>query len=148
MSEQTLFTRALELSPAQRGPFLDEACRADPDLRRRLEHLLRLHSQAGDFLESGPDDTVMPSPPSIVEAPGSEVGPYKLLEQIGEGGMGIVYLAEQQQPVQRRVALKVIKPGMDTREVLSRFEAERHALSLMDHPNIARVVDAGTTASG
>src|SRR5260370_34782519 len=87
-------------------------------------------------------------PPARVEQPGSFIGPYKLLEQIGEGGMGVVYLADQQSPVRRRVALKIIKPGMDTRQVIARFEAERQALELMDHPNIARVLDAGATDSG
>ena len=84
----------------------------------------------------------------IAERPGTVIGPYKLLEQIGEGGMGLVFVAEQQQPVRRKVALKVIKPGMDTRQVIARFEAERQALALMDHPNIAKVLDAGTTDSG
>ncbi len=84
----------------------------------------------------------------IREAPGTVIGPYKLLEQIGEGGMGIVYMAEQTQPVRRKVALKIIKPGMDTRQVIARFEAERQALALMDHPNIARVLDAGATEAG
>ncbi len=86
--------------------------------------------------------------PPLTEAPGTVIGPYKLLQQIGEGGMGVVYMAEQTEPVERRVALKIIKPGMDTRQVIARFEAERHALALMDHPNIARVVDAGTTETG
>src|SRR5207253_6497887 len=85
---------------------------------------------------------------SITERPGSVIGPYKLMEQIGEGGMGLVFVAEQQHPVRRKVAVKVIKPGMDTREVIARFEAERQALALMDHPNIARVFDAGSTESG
>ena len=84
----------------------------------------------------------------VQEGPGSVIGPYKLLEQIGEGGFGVVYMAEQQQPVRRKVALKVIKPGMDTRQVIARFEAERQALALMDHANIAKVLDAGATDSG
>ena len=88
------------------------------------------------------------SPTRRAEAPGTLIGPYKLLEQIGEGGMGVVYMAEQQSPVRRRVALKIIKPGMDTRQVIARFEAERQALALMDHPNIAQVLDAGATESG
>ena len=90
------------------------------------------------------------SPPSMLpeigEQPGTIIGPYKLLEQIGEGGFGVVFMAEQQQPVRRKVALKIIKPGMDTRQVIARFEAERQALALMDHPNIARVLDGGETA--
>ena len=84
----------------------------------------------------------------VTEQPGDSIGPYKLLQQIGEGGMGVVYMAEQTEPVERRVALKIIKPGMDTRQVIARFEAERQALAMMDHPNIAKVLDAGTTDTG
>ena len=105
-------------------------------------------SAAGEFLESpapGPASTIDYAP--ISEKPGSMIGPYKLKEQIGEGGFGLVFVAEQQEPVKRKVALKVIKPGMDTREVMARFTAERQALALMDHPNIARVLDAGATES-
>src|SRR5262249_22703548 len=90
----------------------------------------------------------IPPAPAPIEGPGTRIGPYKLLQQIGEGGMGLVYLAEQEEPVRRKVALKIIKPGMDSRHVLARFQAERQALALMDHPNIARVLDAGTTANG
>ena len=86
--------------------------------------------------------------PPIAERPGTQIGPYKLLEQIGEGGMGVVYMAVQKEPVRRKVALKIIKPGMDTREVIARFEAERQALALMDHPNIAKVFDGGVTDTG
>ena len=104
---------------------------------------------AGDFMNRPAaaglgHDLACPDP----EGPGTRIGPYKLLEQIGEGGMGVVYMAEQQQPVRRKVALKIIKPGMDTRQVVARFEAERQALAVMDHPNIARVFDAGTTEAG
>ncbi len=86
-----------------------------------------------------------PADPPLAERPGTVIGPYKLLQQIGEGGMGVVFMAEQTEPIQRTVALKIIKPGMDTRQVIARFEAERQALAMMDHPNIARVIDAGTT---
>src|SRR5207248_4411968 len=86
--------------------------------------------------------------PPLVERPGTVIGPYRLMEQIGEGGMGLVFVAEQEEPVRRKVALKVIKPGMDSRQVIARFEAERQALALMDHPNIAKVLDAGATESG
>ena len=86
--------------------------------------------------------------PPIAEGPGTTIGRYKLLEEIAEGGMGVVYMAEQREPVRRKVALKIIKPGMDTREVIARFEAERQALAMMDHPNIAKVFDAGETESG
>src|SRR6185369_3968813 len=108
----------------------------------RVETLLRAHDAAGGFLQS----TVAVEPPH--EGPGTIIGRYKLLQQIGEGGFGVVYMAEQLEPVRRKVALKIIKAGMDTKEVVARFESERHALALMDHPNIARVLDAGSTTSG
>src|SRR6476660_3568452 len=131
-----------------RARYLDEACGGDLELRRRVERLLRAVSEAGSFLETPAQD---PSPtvdqPSV-ESPDTGIGPYKLLQQIGEGGMGVVWMAEQTRPVQRKVALKVIKPGLDSRQVIARFEAERQALALMDHVNIARVLDAGTTESG
>src|SRR5262249_30740668 len=114
-----------------------------------VEALLEVHARAGSFLASpvpAPDATVDEQP--VREGPGSVIGPYKLLEQIGEGGFGVVYMAEQHQPVRRKVALKVLKPGMDTRQVIARFEAERQALAIMDHPNIAKVHDGGATPSG
>src|SRR4051812_9682190 len=95
---------------------------------------------------AGPPETSIYRP--IAEGPGARIGPYKLLQEIGEGGFGVVYMAEQQEPVRRKVALKIIKPGMDSKEVIARFESERQALALMDHPNIARVLDAGATESG
>jgi serine/threonine protein kinase len=109
---------------------------------------LEAHQEAGSFLESPAAGLVATIDEPVTERPGTVIGPYKLLEQIGEGGFGLVFVAEQQQSIRRKVALKVIKPGMDTRAVIARFEAERQALALMDHPNIARVLDAGTTASG
>ena len=118
-------------------------------MRARIERLLKAHEPADSFLERGPavlDATDDYEP--IAERPGTAIGPYKLMEQIGEGGMGLVFVAEQQHPVRRKVALKIIKPGMDSRDVIARFEAERQALALMDHPHIAKVLDAGTTASG
>ena len=119
------------------------------ELRHEVESLLRAHDASGSFLGNLPSqsDATEDFEP-IPERPGTVIGPYKLMEQIGEGGMGLVFVAEQQQPVRRKVALKIIKPGMDTREVIARFEAERQALALMDHPNIAKVFDAGTTDSG
>jgi len=145
-----LFTEALRLAESERGNYLSVACGGNEELRRRVEKLLRAFNNAGDFL--GQPAAGMPSPngeavPPIEEA-GSRVGRYKLLQQIGEGGCGVVFMAEQQEPVRRTVAFKVIKPGMDTKTVIARFEAERQALALMDHPNIAHVFDAGTTASG
>jgi serine/threonine protein kinase len=149
VQEQSIFIEALEKEdPAERAAFLDRACAADPALRQRLERLLQRHERAGSFLEApAPGPTAAEEcPPG--EGPGTVIGPYKLLEQIGEGGFGIVFMAEQHRPVRRKVALKVLKPGMDTRQVVARFEAERQALALMDHPNIARIFDGGETASG
>src|SRR4029077_19948147 len=117
----------------------------DAALRRRVEELLKAHDQPDSFLDA-PAATL--DVPPITEGPGTLIGPYKLLEQIGEGGFGIVFMAEQQQPVRRKVALKVLKPGMDSRQVIARFEQERQALALMDHPHIAKVLDAGATDSG
>jgi serine/threonine protein kinase/tetratricopeptide (TPR) repeat protein len=156
MSERAIFEAALDRSdPAERASYLDEACGGDAEMRRRVEELLRAHALSGSFLdrpamsegeatESGPG----PAPTQLPEGAESRIGPYKLLQQIGEGGMGTVYMAEQEKPVRRRVALKIIKRGMDCDQVVARFEAERQALALMDHPNIARVLDGGTTESG
>jgi serine/threonine protein kinase/tetratricopeptide (TPR) repeat protein len=147
-----LFLQALELaSPAERQQYLDGACGSDPALRAEVESLLEASARAGSFLASPAAAahlvaTVDELP--VVERPGTVIGPYKLLEQIGEGGFGIVFMAEQTQPVRRKVALKVLKPGMDTAQVTARFEAERQALALMDHPNIAQVFDGGETAGG
>jgi tetratricopeptide (TPR) repeat protein/serine/threonine protein kinase len=142
---KAIFFEAVEMqSAAERAAFLAKACGDDAVLRARVEALLRAHDQAGQFL--GGQSPTIDQP--LNERPGTQIGPYKLLQQIGEGGMGVVYMAEQIEPVKRRVALKIIKPGMDTRQVIARFEAERQALSLMDHPNIAKVLDAGTTESG
>jgi WD40 repeat protein/serine/threonine protein kinase len=147
MREQSIFIEAVEKeSPGERTAFLDQACAGDPALRQRIERLLERHQQADSFLESPGVGLPATRDGTSGEQLGSMIGPYKLLEQIGEGGFGVVYMAEQTRPVRRRVALKVIKPGMDTRQVIARFEAERQALALMDHPNIARVLDAGATA--
>ncbi|MEX2138933.1 MAG: serine/threonine-protein kinase, partial [Pirellulales bacterium] len=127
----------------QRRAYLDQACGDNTELRRRVEELLDVAADASDFLESPPVSPLAGDESPIDEGPGSVIGPYKLLQQIGEGGFGVVFMAEQTQPVQRKVALKIIKPGMDTRQVIARFEAERQALALMDHPNIAKVFDAG-----
>jgi WD40 repeat protein/serine/threonine protein kinase len=145
-----VFLRAIELTSAQeRRDFIDSACGDDAGLRAQLLALLRAHEAAGDFLAApARPPTVMLNGRPLAEGPGTLIGPYKLLEQIGEGGMGVVYMAEQTQPVRRKVALKIIKPGMDTKQVIARFEAERQALALMDHANIAKVLDAGTTQGG
>ena len=148
MNEQTIFTAVLDLDPTERAAFLDSACESNYQLRERVEKLLQFHADAGDILNRPGGAIGLTIDQPIAEQPGIVIGPYKLLEQIGEGGFGVVFMAEQQRPVRRRVALKVIKPGMDTRQVIARFEAERQALALMDHPNIARVLDAGATESG
>ena len=150
-SEEALFDAVLALPLEKRAAYLDQACGDNAALRQRLEKLLRSHEMAGAFLDTapaaGPQGTVVvASLPT--EKPGDVIGRYKIREQIGEGGCGVVYVAEQTEPVRRRVALKVIKLGMDTRSVIARFEAERQALAMMDHPNIAKVLDAGATETG
>lgn len=140
-----IFWEALQLSSdEERQAYLDRACGGDQELRRLVEKLLRAQHKAAFFLE----EPFAPGDAPVHEGPGTVIGPYKLLEQIGEGGFGVVFMAEQTQPVQRLVALKIIKPGMDSRQVIARFEQERQALALMDHPNIAKVLDAGTIADG
>jgi non-specific serine/threonine protein kinase/serine/threonine-protein kinase len=152
MRERSIFMEALDFDePCDRSAYILRACGGDDRLRARVEALLRRHQSEDERML----DRVAPVLPSVtediprpLEEPGTSIGPYKLLEPIGEGGMGVVYMAEQTMPVRRKVALKIIKPGMDTRQVIARFEAERQALALMDHPNIARVLDAGATESG
>ncbi len=152
-----IFLKALDLSsPREREVFLTEACGSDESLRREVEAMLQAHAAADSFLEkpaAALDLTVdaVPGRPEVrvaAESPGTRIGPYKLLQQLGEGGMGVVFLAEQQEPVRRMVALKIIKQGMDSAQIVARFESERQALAVMDHPNIARVLDAGTTDTG
>jgi serine/threonine protein kinase/uncharacterized protein HemY len=168
---QTVFAAAIEQpTPAGRAGVLDQACGNDVELRRRVEALLGAHDAPAGFLEApvcepvgidwrdgehaeNANGTCPPGDGTLVRLAATEgarcqIGPYKLLQPIGEGGMGTVFMAEQTKPVQRKVALKIIKPGMDSRHVIARFEAERQALALMDHPNIAKVLDAGTTDSG
>ncbi|MGA2557382.1 MAG: protein kinase, partial [Verrucomicrobiota bacterium] len=155
--EDALFALALEKPADKRPAFLDAVCEGDPALRQRLEALLAAHDARDPFLE--PEAPKPKSQPvktieaGVTENPaddavGRMVGHYKLLEKLGEGGCGAVYVAEQTAPVRRRVALKVIKLGMDTKAVIARFEAERQALAMMDHPNIARVFDGGATDTG
>src|SRR5262245_9494802 len=147
---ESIFLAALDKrSPKERAEYLNAACGDDAELRRHVERMLAAHPRAEGFLNgAAPGIAATIDEPSITERPGTMIGPYKLMEQIGEGGFGLVFVAEQQQPVRRKVALKIIKPGMDSREVIARFEAERQALALMDHPNIAQVHDAGTTETG
>lgn len=145
-----IFAKALEQPTTQgREDYLDLACKGDADLRSRLEMLLQAHEEAGDFLESPVLGTCMEQENlALTEGPGTVIGNYKLLERIGEGGMAVVYMAEQERPIHRKVALKIIKLGMDTRSMIARFEAERQALAIMDHPHIAKVYDAGATDAG
>jgi len=149
-NREEIFNGALEITdPKQRTAYLDEACQADQELRARIEALLKAHEKAGSFLRMpGAAAGVTLESPHAIEGPGTRIGRYELLELIGEGGMGLVYLAEQKTPVKRRVAFKIVKPGMDSKQVVARFEAERQALALLDHPNIAQVFDAGTTETG
>jgi serine/threonine protein kinase len=158
MGEEVLFAAVLERTFAdERQAFLDEACADDVGLRERIERLLVAHQRSNGILDQ---PVALPELPDVTaERRGNSVPPvgragtlvagrYKLLEEIGEGGMGTVWLAEQTRPVHRKVALKIIKPGMDCRRVIARFEAERQVLAMMDHPNIAKVLDAGTTRAG
>jgi eukaryotic-like serine/threonine-protein kinase len=148
LPEESILLQALEIaSAAERAAYLDLACGDNRHLRAEVEALLRAHAQSGDLLDLPEKLAVTVDEPSR-ERPGTVIGPYKLLQQIGEGGMGTVFMAEQTHPVQRKVALKVIKAGMDSRQVIARFEAERQALAMMDHVNIARVFDGGTTENG
>jgi len=147
---ETIYNTARrKLSGAERSAYLDNACGNDAALRARVEALLKADDQAGSFLEAPAlDVTVTFDESPLTEGPGTIIGPYKLLEKIGEGGMAYVYMAEQERPLRRRVALKIIKLGMDTKQVIARFEVERQALAVMDHPNIAKVFDAGATETG
>jgi len=141
-----LFVAALMTADPLRDAFLEQAADGDLALVQEVRLLLEAHEDASGFLAApalGP--TIEYGPGPIAEGPGTVIGPYTLLEQIGEGGMGVVYVAEQARPMRRKVALKIIKPGMDTRQVVARFEAERQALAMMDHPNIAKVLDGGAT---
>jgi serine/threonine protein kinase len=149
MNERDIFIAALQKeAQADRQAYLDEACKGDDNLRRGIEELLEVHGRAGRFLESPVADLACAVDDPLTAHQGTAIGPYKLLEQIGEGGFGVVYMAEQQQPVRRKVAVKVLKAGMDTKQVVARFEAERQALAMMEHTNIARVLDAGVSDTG
>src|SRR6266496_254716 len=148
--EHALFTLAVAKRGAERAAFLDRECAGDLALRQRLEALMAAHEAPDPLLDAETAEAKptiklnLPGDP-MDDAVGQTIGRYKLLEKVGEGGCGVVYVAEQTEPVRRRVALKVIKLGMDTKQVVARFEAERQALAMMDHPNIAKVLDAGTT---
>src|SRR5262245_52949115 len=138
---KAIFLEAVERhAPDQWPAFLDRACAGRPNLRGRVEALLEAHQEVGTAQHGEVDEGTEPRPPAaadeppVRERPGDVIGPYKLLEQVGEGGFGVVFLAEQTEPVRRQVAVKVLKPGMDSRQVVARFEAERQALAIMDHP--------------
>jgi tetratricopeptide (TPR) repeat protein len=149
MSDRDIFHAALAIAdPAERSAYLDQACAGAAGLKERIVGLVEMHEQVGSFLEPPAPVPAATLDEPITERPGTVIGPYKLLEQIGEGGFGVVFMAEQQAPIRRKVALKVLKPGMDTRQVIARFEAERQALALMDHPSIAHVFDGGETPTG
>src|SRR5688500_1213727 len=138
---ETLFTEALALTESERNAFLALACGDDIDLLAQLGELLAAHESTGNFLEGQP-----PLRPEIPEEKaGDTIGRYRLIEKLGEGGCGAVWAAEQREPMKRRVALKIIKLGMDTRQVIARFEGERQALAMMEHPHIAKILDAGAT---
>ncbi len=142
---KSIFLNALEIDAADaRRAYVAAQCGDDADLRRDVEKLLAHHAGLSGFLEPAGVPPGVATVASTGERPGTVIGPYKLLELIGEGGFGVVFMAEQTEPIRRKVALKLLKPGMDSRQVITRFEAERQALALMDHPNIARVLDAGT----
>jgi hypothetical protein len=143
-----IYFAARELPPKERPAYLEEACRGDGPLRARVEQMLALAEEAEAFIADPPDEKPGEQAAEPDEIIGQNIGRYKILERIGEGGCGVVYVAGQTEPVRRRVALKIIKPGMDTKAVVARFEAERQAVAMMEHPNIAKVFDAGTTDTG
>src|SRR5262245_35171566 len=145
MNEESLFAEALAKRGDERAAFLDAYCQGDIELRRRVEALLEAADHPDPFLQAPASLAKPTSDAPAPRGPGTMIGPYKLLEQIGEGGMGTVWMAQQTEPVKRVVALKLIKAGMDSKQVIARFEAERQALALMDHPSIAKVLDAGAT---
>jgi len=150
MNAEEIFHEAVEIAdPTKRAAYLDQVCQGNTGLRSEVEALLKADQQVGDFLETPgvAQSITLDSMPSL-EGPGTRIGRYELVELIGEGGMGLVYLAEQTEPVRRKVALKIIKPGMDSMQVIARFEAERQTLAMLDHPSIAKVFDAGTTEAG
>jgi serine/threonine protein kinase len=144
---RSIFLAALERAADQWPAFLDDACGANAELRARADQLLHAHQAMGSIHGVGAGAPA-PTAEPLGEGPGSVIGPYKLLEQIGEGGFAVVFVAEQTQPLRRKVAVKILKPGMDSRQVVARFEAERQALAMMEHPNIAKVHDGGATAGG
>ena len=147
---EKVFEGAIKLpTPQERAAYVRGACGEDQALRQQVESLIQAHDEVGGFMPTDPGEAVITIPDRpLSEKEGTCIGRYKLLQRIGEGGMGVIYMAEQTEPVTRKVALKIIKLGMDTKSVIARFEAERQALAMMDHPNIAKVLDAGATDTG
>ena len=149
LDEAAIFSAAREIKAADaRRRYIAGACEGDPALQSRLEALLLIDEADRGFLERPAEGVAARADSEITDGPGGQIGPYTLVEAIGEGGFGKVFVAEQQYPVSRKVALKIIKPGMDTHHVVARFESERRALALMAHPNIAHLIDGGATPSG
>jgi eukaryotic-like serine/threonine-protein kinase len=149
LDEAAIFDIARQIAAAEaRNRFIQASCGEDRGLQARVEALLRVNDEQGSFLESPVASLQAAINATFSEGVGTQIGPYKLIEQIGEGGFGVVFMAEQQHPIRRRVALKVLKAGMDTRQVVARFEAERQALALMEHVGIARVLDGGEAPFG
>src|SRR5437879_2846731 len=148
LDEAVIFNAARRMTRSERSLYVEQVCGGDAAMVSRVLDLLRVNEDEPNFLVSPPSEVRTDATGAIGAKPGSQIGPYQLIEQIGEGGFGVVFMAEQREPIRRTVALKIIKPGMDTRQVIARFEAERQALALMDHSNIGRVLDGGATASG
>jgi hypothetical protein len=145
---KSIFLEAIEEhAPEQWPAFLEQACAGDVQLRAEVAKLLRAQADLGSLHEASRATLLAAVAAPLAERPGTAIGPYRLLEQLGEGGFGVVFLAEQRDPIRPTVALKILKPGMDTKQILARFEAERQTLALMDHPHITRVLDAGVTDS-
>ncbi|MEP5989373.1 serine/threonine protein kinase, partial [Rhodopirellula bahusiensis] len=144
-TEESIFVDAIERPAEERIAFIQRECGENEALRRRVEALVAAHEKEDGFLDFDPAETTDTTWSVDV---GQDIGPYRLLQKLGEGGFGVVFMAEQRHPIRRKVALKVIKPGMDSKIVVARFEAERQALAMMDHPNIARVFDGGAIAPG
>ncbi len=147
---EKVFAGAIKLpTPQERAAYVRGACGDDQALRQQVESLIQAHDEVGGFMPTDPGEAVITIPDRpLSEKEGTCIGRYKLLQRIGEGGMGVIYMAEQTEPVTRKVALKIIKLGLDTKSVIARFEAERQALAMMEHPNIAKVLDAGATDTG
>ena len=148
LNEESIFLSAIEMNDStERERYLQECCQGNPEMYEKIQQLVEMHFCQGQILDETRISQEVGESDSVAEI-GTVVGAYKLLQEIGEGGMGIVFMAEQSEPIKRKVAVKIIKVGMDTRRVVARFESERQAMALMDHPNITKVLDAGATETG